>query len=85
MHQSWAGFAVLTGARRWFQAMLRAKAGAPGRDRTYNLRIRSPSLYPIELRAHGLKISYTDILPEKDKKHQKKPGKHLSNNQEIWQ
>src|SRR5581483_9576032 len=29
-----------------------AKAGAPGRTRTYNLRIRNPELYPIELQAH---------------------------------
>ena len=29
-----------------------AKAGAPGRTRTCDLRIRSPALYPTELRAH---------------------------------
>ena len=28
--------------------------GAPGRSRTYDLRIRSPLLYPAELQAHAL-------------------------------
>ena len=27
------------------------KAGAPGGDRTHNLRLRRPTLYPIELQA----------------------------------
>ena len=34
-------------------AKMRAEAGAPGRARTCNLRLRRPTLYPIELRAHG--------------------------------
>ena len=29
-----------------------AKAGVPGRIRTYDLRIRNPLLYPTELQAH---------------------------------
>ncbi len=29
-----------------------AKHGAPGGDRTHNLRLRRPTLYPIELRVH---------------------------------
>lgn len=33
--------------------------GAPGRIRTYNQRIRSPVLYPIELRAPA----YPNIVP----------------------
>jgi hypothetical protein len=31
-----------------------AKAGVPGRIRTYDLRIRSPPLYPTELRARTI-------------------------------
>jgi hypothetical protein len=30
--------------------------GAPGRARTCDIRIRSPTLYPAELRAHILQI-----------------------------
>lgn len=35
-----------------------AKAGAPGRTRTCNQRIRSPVLYPIELQAHNVLLVY---------------------------
>lgn len=34
-----------------------AKAGVPGEIRTRDLRIRSPSLYPTELRAHSCMYS----------------------------
>lgn len=38
------------------------KTGAPGRDRTYNQRIRNPVLYPIELQAHyKLKIQPNNL------------------------
>lgn len=36
-----------------------AKDGAPGRARTYNLRIRSPTLYPIELQAQHISTIFT--------------------------
>ena len=39
-------------------AELYAKAGAPRRSRTYNLQIRSLTLYPIELWAHYFKILF---------------------------
>jgi hypothetical protein len=32
--------------------------GAPGRNRTYNLMVRSHALYPIELRAHRGRITF---------------------------
>ncbi len=30
--------------------------GTPDRARTYNLRLRRPTLYPVELRAHGRRL-----------------------------
>jgi hypothetical protein len=39
------------GATAFTLAALRAKAGAPGKDRTCNLQLRRLTLYPIELQA----------------------------------
>jgi len=41
------------------------KPNAPGRTRTCNLRIRSPRLYPIELRAHEFIIALKITTPNK--------------------
>src|SRR5688500_19295160 len=42
---------------------MRAKVGAPGRTRTCDLRIRSPALYPTELRAQQAFIISSDSFP----------------------
>ena len=39
--------------RKWPQ--IKEKDGAPGRNRTCDLRIRSPTLYPTELQARALR------------------------------
>ena len=39
--------------RKWLQ--IKEKDGAPGRNRTCDLRIRSPTLYPTELQARALR------------------------------
>jgi hypothetical protein len=38
------------------------KYGAPGRNRTANLCVRSATLYPIELRARTVKILYLIVI-----------------------
>ena len=46
-----------------------ASVGAPGRTRTCDLRIRSPALYPTELRAHkrsSYHLTRSVLLPEGD-------------------
>lgn len=49
-------------------SFIMAKTGAPGRNRTCNLRIRSPALYPIELQAHKNRNRVELIIAENKEK-----------------
>src|SRR5690242_5135479 len=53
-------FVCCVGALESHRAFRRASAGTPGRNRTCNLRVRSPTLYPVELRARKRGGEVTD-------------------------